>query len=158
MNKAVGLFVVGFLISAVGYAADVEISETIQGKIAASEGQAGVNYKARCEAWEKAAKTDGGESVLYTNCGAENAVAFKTQTVGEECGDYVYPGGNVVYTCYPKYTDNKAFGYAAKSEAKLLLTLSGDEYFPSGCQVVAHNVCNRVRLACPRRSLHSRAA
>jgi len=114
-----------FLVSVSGYAADVEVTETVRA-LGASEAQAGVNFKTSCEAWETAAKADAGEAVLYASCGGEEISPLQTETVTEECGDYVYPGGNVVYMCYPKYTKNRPYGFIAVSLGKVLLNVSGD--------------------------------
>lgn len=107
-------------------ATDLDFTESIRGKMAASEAAAGVNFKDRCDLWEKTVREDAGNAVLYVSCGADKPTGFSTRYATTECYTKVTENGQTYQECGDEWHDNAVYGYASISEGKVLLTVSGD--------------------------------
>lgn len=106
------------------FANDLEITEHIRGKMAATEATASANFKTRCEQWEQTLRADAGNAVLYASCGADSAGGFSTQYKTTECYTKVTENGQTYEECGDAWHSNPVYGYASYSEGKVLLSVS----------------------------------
>lgn len=112
-------------VGSVARATDLEVSEPVRGKLAATEAAAGANFKTRCEEWEKTIRDDAGKYVLYLSCGADQSTSFSTRHREQECYTRVTENGQTYTECDYIWYNYPAYAYANTANGKILFSFDG---------------------------------